>query len=196
MTRGLQRHTHALRAISLTLFLSGGFATVLWTFACASAGEKTSPKGDEKGKRDKEFENRIADLVKACESLESQRITAFYTKDAYIHFLALKPLTHVGIEEHKGTVTRMVDEAREVRITLVEDELQVWKGKKKSWTLQPFTISATLKDGRWETWTGRHSAMWEKVDDKWLVAYEHLLGPAPTPTPVPGTKNEPKAGPK
>lgn len=168
-------------ALAISLVLTAG---------CASEGAKTDPPGDRRGEKDKEFRGYIESLARTCEALDQPKIVTFYGDDVYIHFLEFTPRTHDGKREYEGTVKRFVDSAERVLITL-GDEYQVWKGKERTWTLQPFVITAQLKDGRKATWEGRHSAIWEKKKeghddarrdrDGWVIIYEHLIGP-----PAPG----------
>jgi ketosteroid isomerase-like protein len=64
-------------------------------------------------------------------------------------------------------------------------DVQAWKDGDHAWTTQDFHVTGSLKDGRGFTVEVRYSAVWRKIEKKWLIEYEHFLGPRPVAKTTP-----------
>jgi outer membrane protein OmpA-like peptidoglycan-associated protein len=139
---------------------------------------------------DAEFKLRTDELAKAYQSLDIKRIKSFYASDTYSLSFDLPYSFDTGAQAKEQRVQRFIDRLQRVVVTPGPD-VEVWRENDRVWTTRSFKVAGGFKDGESFNFEGMFSAIWEKHDDKWLIAYEHFWGPwarehpTPTPTPVP-----------
>jgi ketosteroid isomerase-like protein len=160
--------------VALSALLLGGVASAgLLTSGCA---ETIHDRRDTKGRNDKEFRAVVEKMAESWESLDTARIAGFYHSTVFGQVLDQAPKTYTGDEGVRMDVEKLLAPVAELHVTL-GDDIQVWKQGKKVWTLQPFHLSGVMKSGKPFQLDGRHSAIWEKHDKKWVIVYGHFLGP-------------------
>jgi peptidoglycan-associated lipoprotein len=166
---------------------AAGLVALLVLVGCSST---TSRKGNERGKDDKEFRERVEKLVRAYESRQVERIAPFYAPDALSLSFHVPFKYDTGSSDSQSTVRRVLDQLADLKVDPLEPN-EVWKYKNRVWTLRPFRMECTVKDGTKLVWAGRHSAIWEKQKDVWVIVNEHFLDEPEVTRPAPAAPKPP-----
>ena len=139
---------------------------------------------------DPEFLNRLDMLARAFESLSADKVLQFYAQDTYSVSFDLPYAFDPTGEDHFKTLERFFATVRAIRLQ-PGGTVQVWRTEERVWTTRSYTATGTLKNSNTFKFDGWHSAIWEKRNGVWLIAYEHFGGPeanlaslAPPPGPV------------
>lgn len=143
-------------------------------------------KGGKEGKKDDDAAAALKEFAKAAESLDVDRVTSFYAKDAFSEVLDRAPRHTTGNKSLREDVARTLAPVAAMHVEPVGD-VRAWKDGDHAWTIQDFHITGSLKDGRGFGVDVHYSAVWRKTKEKdkdgrkkWLVEYEHFTGPRPT----------------
>lgn len=155
-------------------------------------------KGGKAGVKDDKASEALRTFAKAVESLDVGRVLDFYAPDAYSRVLDRAPRNTTGAMSLRDDVAATLAPIASLHAEPV-GEIRAWKDGDRAWTIQDFHVTGTLKDGRGFAVDVRYSAVWRKADKKdrqekerqnasqgasgqepkWLVEYEHLMGPPP-----------------
>lgn len=146
-------------------------AILMCAFATISA-QKPAMTGDA------EFKTLIDRYNAAWSTLNPENAAAFYAKDSTLVFYDLAPLKYNGWAEYEKGV-RSLFAGFETLTLKSKDDLKVSRHGDVTWTTVTFTISAKLKNGTSFTSDGRHTAIWEKRGNKWVIVHEHVSAPLP-----------------
>lgn len=106
------------------------------------------------------------------------RAGQFYAPEKDLVFFDLAPMRYTGFEEYRAGATKMFDGIATNRIA-PNDDLAVTRRGSVAWTTVTFRIDAKLKAGGGFATAGRHTAIWEKRGDRWLIVHEHVSVPMP-----------------
>lgn len=158
---------------------------------CASSSSKD---GSEKGNDDKDFRGRVEELIQAYESRQIGRISAFYAPDVLTLTFDVPFKYDTGSWDSLSTVRRALDQLVDLKVVPSEPN-EDWKYKNKVWTLRPFRMECTIKDGTKLVWAGRHSAIWEKRNGAWVIVNEHFLDEPEASRPLSAPKTPRLAAP-
>lgn len=102
-----------------------------------------------------------------------------YATDAGLVFYDLAPMQYHGWAEYKaGVIKTFIDVMSNSRF-VPNDDLKVTRRGTVAWTTVTFQISAKLEAGGSLEFDGRHTAIWERRGEKWLIVHEHLSAPLP-----------------
>lgn len=163
-------------------FLVSGLLSVLVAVAVLPTGAcvetRRGDKKDTPGKNDREFRTIVEKMAQAWERRDLDDIASYYDPKVFGQVLDQAPKTYTGTADLRGAIATALEPIAELHVTLVDD-IQVWKESGKVWSLQPFHVNSVLKSGRSVEFDGRHSAIWEKRDGKWVIVYGHFLGSVP-----------------
>lgn len=139
---------------------------------------------------DPEFRDRLDMLARAFESLSADKVLQFYAQDTYSASFDLPYAFDPTNEDHFKTLERFFATVRAIRLQ-PGGTVQAWRTEERVWTTRSYSATGTLKNGNAFKFDGWHSAIWEKRNGVWLIAYEHFGGPeaslaslAPPPAPV------------
>ena len=80
---------------------------------------------------------------------------------------------------HQTVMEHWIDDIANSSFT-PHDDLRVVRHGDVAWTTLTFHLSAVLKDGGGLVLDGRHTAIWERRDGRWLIVHEHLSVPLPS----------------
>lgn len=106
-----------------------------------------------------------------------------YAKDADLVFYDLEPLKYVGWNAYKaGVVPNILSKFDRVRFTVNDDVRATVRGR-ISWTSATVDADGVLKGGSGVHVVIRHTAVWEKRGDTWLIVHEHVSVPSSLPGP-------------
>lgn len=140
--------------------------------------------------KDPELQARLDELSKAYETMNLNSVMSFYSPEMYSLSFDLPYMFDTGAGAHKTSLKDYLENIQDVRLRM-GDDTQVWRDKDRAWTLRSFTLSGKTKTGEPVSFTGQHSAIWEKKGNQWLITYEHFWGQpsgslvAAKPTTVP-----------
>jgi len=97
--------------------------------------------------------------------------------DAGLVFHDLDPMQYHGWAEYTaGVMKTFIDGMCRSRF-VPNDNLKVTRRGTVAWTTVTFQISAKLKAGGSLELDGRHTAIWERRGEKWLIVHERLSSP-------------------
>ena len=125
-----------------------------------------------------EFKSLIQNYWKAWNTLNPDSAASMYSKDADAVFFDVAPLKYNGWEEYKEGVKKVFASAASASI-VPNDDLQVTRRGKITWTSYTFHGTINQKDGKAMQLDGRHTAIWEKRAGHWIILHEHLSAPLP-----------------
>jgi peptidoglycan-associated lipoprotein len=137
------------------------------------------------------FRARLDQLARAFESMNPNDVVRFYAQDTYSVSFDLPYAFDPTGEDHLRTLTRFFATLRSIRLQ-PGASIEVWTTGDKAWTTRSYKANGVLKNGATFQFDGWHSAIWEKRNGDWVIAYEHFGGPeaklattAPPPSPAP-----------
>jgi SnoaL-like domain len=81
-----------------------------------------------------------------------------------------------GWEAYKRELTAVMNNYSKFTVAL-GDRFLVYRNGNVVWTISTFNIAGTLKNGSPITGSGRNTLVWERVDNQWLIAHEHVSTP-------------------
>ena len=145
---------------------------------------------------DPEFLARTDDLARAYESRDVGKISPFYAPDILTLTFDAELNWDTGLPKSEATVRRTLASLDTFSVKL-GPQIEAYKGDDRVWTIRGFDAKATTKSGATLTWLGRHSAIWEKQNNRWVIVYEHFLDkpvitrPTPPPPPPPAAAAAP-----
>lgn len=125
-----------------------------------------------------EFKALIDRYYAACNSLNLDEEMAFYAKDPGLVFYDMTPpLKYNGWYEYReGIKKAYLHKVLSAKLT-PNDDLKVTRRGNVAWTTVTFHFSATMKTGENKDIEARHTAVWEKRGDKWIIVHEHVSVP-------------------
>lgn len=146
---------------------------VVMTLACQT--RKTPPSEQSTYA---EFKTLIDRYFAACNSLNIDQEMEFYAKDPGLIFYDLTPpLKYNGWNEYRDGIQKaylhMVLSAK----LMPNDDLNVTRRGDVAWTTETFHFFVTMKTGEKKDIEARHTAIWEKRGDKWIIVHEHVSVP-------------------
>ena len=128
---------------------------------------------------DAEFKALIQQYYDAWSKMNADAPAPLYARDADLVFYDVAPLKYTGWEEYKrGVQTNLFDQATSGKLT-AKDDLKVTRRGKLAWTTVTFHLVVKMKNGQTLEGDGRHTAIWEKRLDKWVIVHEHVSLPLP-----------------
>ena len=148
---------------------------------------------------DPEFRDRLDMLARAFESMSTDKVLPFYAQDTYSVSFDLPYAFDPTGEDHLRTLKRYFARLSSLRLQPTASP-EVWTTEDRAWTTRSYKATGTLKSGDTFQFDGWHSAIWEKRNGTWVIAYEHFGGPeakrtfvTPPPAPSPRTTATPAA---
>ena len=115
----------------------------------------------------------------AWNTLDSDNPSAFYAKDGRLVFFDVTPLKYRGWAEYKkGVQKAFFDQISGGKLRPNRD-LRITRRGDVAWMTLTFHLSFTFKNGRPVELDCRHSAVWERRKNKWLIVHEHISAPLP-----------------
>lgn len=125
-----------------------------------------------------EFKALIQRYWQAWSTLNPDNAAPMYAKDADAVFFDVAPLKYNGWEEYKQGVLKVFGGAAKAVFT-PNDDLKVTRRGNIAWTSGTFHGAVTQKDGQTMNFDGRHTAIWEKRGEHWIIVHEHVSAPLP-----------------
>jgi ketosteroid isomerase-like protein len=106
-----------------------------------------------------------------------------YAKDPTLVFYDLEPLKYTGWTEYQtGVVPNILAKFDTVKFT-VNDDVKATRRGEVGWTTATVRGDGTLKGGAPVHVVIRHTAIWEKRGNDWLIVHEHVSVPSTLPAP-------------
>jgi ketosteroid isomerase-like protein len=160
-----------------SLFKAMLTATVALLIALSvSAQTKKAPA---KTALEAEFKAMIDQYYTAWSTLDPDKAAKYYAKDAKLVFYDVTPLKYNGWSEYKEGVMKAFTETMSSGKLTPNDDLKITQRGNIVWTTLTFHLSAKPKAGGAMELECRHTAIWEKHGNKWLIVHEHVSAPLP-----------------
>ena len=104
-----------------------------------------------------------------------------YAKDANFVFYDLEPLKYTGWEQYKaGVVPNILSKFQSVTFT-VNDDVKTTAQGTVAWTTATFQADGVLKAAGPIKVSIRHTAIWQRRGNRWLIVHEHVWLPSALP---------------
>ena len=167
-----QMNRHVKAILALTLVLMVAFASAVQAKTPARRAQAT----------DAEFKKLVADYYEAWNHLNADTPAKYYAKDADLIFYDIAPMKYNSWKEyHDGVQKYFFEGAESAKLTPNLDDLKVTRRGNVAWTTLTFSLTSTPKGGgQATTLNARHTAIWERRGNQWLIVHEHISVPLPT----------------
>lgn len=126
-----------------------------------------------------EFRSMVAQYYTAWSTLDPDMAAKYYAKDADLVFFDIAPLKYNAWSEYRAGVIKAFTEVMSSGKLTPNDDLKVNQRGNVVWTTVTFHLSAKPKTGEAMEVECRHTAIWEKRGNKWLIVHEHVSAPLP-----------------
>lgn len=126
-----------------------------------------------------EFKTLIAQYYAAWSTLDPDKAAKYYAKDADLVFFDVAPLKYNAWSEYRAGVIKAFTEVMSSGKLTPNNDLKINQRGNLVWTTVTFHLSATPKAGGSMEIECRHTAIWEKRGNKWLIVHEHVSAPLP-----------------
>jgi ketosteroid isomerase-like protein len=157
--------------------ICGGLIGVLLLLLCAAVAGQSNKAAA--GTIDQEFKKLINEYYEAWSTLNPDVAAKFYAKDADLIFFDVAPLKYNGWGEYKAGVQTAFTDTMSSGKLVPNDDLKVIRRGNVVWTTVTFHLSAKPKQGAALELECRHTAIWERRGNKWLIVHEHVSAPLP-----------------
>lgn len=126
-----------------------------------------------------EFKTMIAEYYAAWSTLDPDKAAKYYAKDADLPFFDVAPLKYKNWADYRAGVLKAFTEPMASGKLTPNDDLKITQRGTVVWTTVTFHLSAKPKAGGSMELECRHTAIWEKRGNKWLIVHEHVSAPLP-----------------
>lgn len=126
-----------------------------------------------------EFRTMIAEYYAAWSTLDPDKAAKYYAKDADLPFFDVAPLKYKNWADYRAGVIKAFTETMSSGKLTPNSDLKINQRGNVVWTTLTFHLSATPKAGGSMELECRHTAIWEKRGNKWLIVHEHVSAPLP-----------------
>lgn len=158
-----------MRSLRLSLFS----LCLLALLSAAFAQEKASHKKESGGSAvDKAYLQKIWDGW--C-SLNVPGQAQFYAQGAHV-FFDIAPLKYDGWDEYQAGVTKVLS-GYQSGTCRVNDDAEIHRAGNNYWITATVATDLVQKAGKHDMATMRWTAIFEKIDGKWLIIHEHVSEP-------------------
>jgi ketosteroid isomerase-like protein len=122
---------------------------------------------------------RLSDCYKAWELLDMKKLAPFYSKEpGNVIFNDIEPVKLEGWEEFKEAETKIMSRFSTWKVEPNDVRVTAWDNVAVS-TATPL-LTGKSKAGKSYSLTIRHTAVWERKGDSWLIIHEHWSIPWPS----------------
>jgi ketosteroid isomerase-like protein len=137
-------------------------------------GQKAAKAPAGAGAVDKAYLQKIWD---GWASLDAAGQKQYYAQGPRV-FFDVSPLKYGNWDDYQSTVSKELADYKAAKFT-VNDDVQIHKSGDAYWVTATIAADMTQKSGKREMATMRWTAVFEKVDGKWLIVHEHVSEPQP-----------------
>ena len=135
------------------------------------AGTSSAQSGDQA-----QFKSLLEKFWAAWSTLDVQKAAPFYAKDAGLVFFDVAPLKYTGWEEYQAGAAKVFADWASMKAAL-NDDLKVDRRKKIAWTSHTVDGEIQPKTGPPMKLKFRHTAVWERLGNNWVIVHEHVSVP-------------------
>lgn len=128
-------------------------------------------------KRGVDFKDIIKRYYAAWNTLNPDNAAKFYAKDADLVFFDVDPLKYTSWQQYHDNFKNNVGPGFSSLTLTPKDDLKITRRGNIVLTTLTFHLSAKAKDGTAVEFDGRHTAVWEKRGNRWLIIHEHVSKP-------------------
>ncbi|HEU4390909.1 MAG TPA: nuclear transport factor 2 family protein [Blastocatellia bacterium] len=124
-----------------------------------------------------DFAALIKGYYEAWNNHDPEKAGQYYAKEAGLIFYDIAPLKYQSWAEYKAGVKKDFFDQITTGTLTPYDDLKVTRRGNIAWTTVTFHLSVKFKSGESVEVDCRHTAIWEKVNNKWLIVHEHVSSP-------------------
>jgi len=122
---------------------------------------------------------RLFDCYEAWNLLDMERLAPFYSMEpGIVIFNDVEPVKFEGWEEFKDAEARIMSRVSTWKVDPNDVRVTTW-GNVALTTATP-VLTGSSKAGKSYNLTIRHTAVWERKADRWLIVHEHWSIPWPS----------------
>jgi ketosteroid isomerase-like protein len=125
---------------------------------------------------DTEFKHMVQNYWSTWSLLDTDKSAAMYVKNPDAVFFDVTPMKYKGWSEYADGVKKAFGSMKNAKFT-PNDDITVSHHGNWAWTTDTFRGVLTDKDGKTVELNGRHTAIWEKSNGKWLIVHDHVSVP-------------------
>jgi ketosteroid isomerase-like protein len=125
-----------------------------------------------------EFKTLIDNYWAAWSTLDPAKAAPMYDQSPTAVFFDIAPMKYNGWKEYQDGVKQVFAGAASASFG-ANDDLKSTRHGNIAWTSGTFHGTVKQKDGTTQQLAGRHTAIWEKRGDKWIIVHEHVSAPLP-----------------
>lgn len=116
-------------------------------------------------------------------ALDLDAVARFYAQDPRDTYFGLFPPAagFVGWPAYAEGMRRTVYDALADYVAVPNEDLRLRRVWTVAWTTVTFRATGRFRDGRPLAQAGRHTAVWERRERRWLIVHEHLSAPLGAP---------------
>jgi ketosteroid isomerase-like protein len=120
----------------------------------------------------------------AAKADDPDKVAGLYAKDPGLVFYDLEPYEYHGWSEYRqGVKTELLDKMMSLDLKPGKD-LEAKEKDSVAWTTVTLHVGIVWQNGHRQNFDARHTAVWEKRGERWLIVHEHMSEPLPAPGPL------------
>jgi ketosteroid isomerase-like protein len=125
-----------------------------------------------------DFEGLIKSYYAAWNTLNPDNVSFMYAKDADLVFFDIAPLKYSGgWREYSDNFKKNVGPGFSSLVLTPNNDVKVRRNGNMALTTLTFHLSAKQTDGTALEFDARHTIVWEKRGERWLIIHEHISKP-------------------
>jgi ketosteroid isomerase-like protein len=125
---------------------------------------------------DADFKHMVENYWQTWSLMDTDKSAAMYVKNPDAVFFDVTPMKYKGWDEYAAGVKKAFANTASAKFT-ANDDITVTRHGDWAWTTDTFHGVLTGKDGKTSPLDGRHTAIWEKINGKWLIVHDHVSVP-------------------
>jgi ketosteroid isomerase-like protein len=144
-------------------------------FSSLAAPKKMAKSGPSGSGPDKAYLEKLLDGWSAG---SPANMAEYYVQGEHHPFFDIAPLKYDNWTEYQNGTTELLKSYKSFKLTLTDDA-QVHQEGNLAWSTATIKEDAVTSTGKHEMATLRWTAIFQKIDGKWLIMHEHTSAPLP-----------------
>lgn len=120
-----------------------------------------------------EIRHQLEHYVAGWGSLDVDRVSALYAKDADLLFFDVAPLKYTGWNAYANGAKSMLSDWKSLTIGPSAD-MTIHRNGNSGWSAGTMHLTGVTKKGETMQFDVRSTLVWEKRRGKWLIVHEHF----------------------
>jgi ketosteroid isomerase-like protein len=124
-----------------------------------------------------DFNELVKRYYSAWNTLNPDKVSSMYAKDADLIFFDIAPLKYGNWQEYSDSFKKSVAPGFTSLSLTPNNDVKTVRRSNMALTTLTFHLSAKQKDGTALEFDCRHTIVWEKRGGEWLIIHEHVSKP-------------------